>query len=520
VDTPECRVIEFSDPEFKEMMTNLERSSITHHSIYNKIVYDFKERPFLLLYEYLPSLTLYETGISRAEVILKHLNPKCREIMLTVGKIMAIDLFFNNPNRVPWLWNNEGNPSNLLFRVNMDYLPPNVDFKDHKFLDVYIENSVSINTRPFCLDPSDKVCLKILGEYLIQLSDILKEFFYEMKNVMIFGKNVETFDFKSLSRVVAFFKNSCGYILMGKVLFHIALGFIIMLQDIIDIDITEIQNLILYVQNKSISKDWADFYKRDAATLNLDYFKYILNFLKQTREENEEIFLWAKDVTQGFYSTSFNKNLPGVMTSQNNLKYEKKEVLQTEEIKIKKKELAKEEEEKNYDDFNQNRGDKRKFANDVHNGIYDIYELDNELILDSQKREYQTGKKNEAEIPDIKVSPAEPKQVIRKSTEQLDPHEVKTLEQVHEQIKRDELKQTLFMKKKFNPDEAKFLENKIKEVDESFLDEDKDKKDDKQLDKSADNSRKGSVSNDGQMIIDGGDKSSQATPKKSIFSKN
>jgi hypothetical protein len=60
-----------------------------------------------------------------------------------------------------------------------------------------------------------------------------------MKNVIIYGKNVDAFEFRCFSKIVEFFNNSTGYVLEGINLFHISLGFLIMLNDILKLDLDD-----------------------------------------------------------------------------------------------------------------------------------------------------------------------------------------------------------------------------------------------------------------------------------------
>jgi hypothetical protein len=46
-----------------------------------------------------------------------------------------------------------------------------------------------------------------------------------------------------------------------------------------------------------------------------------------------------------------------------------------------------------------------------------------------------------------------------------------TMEELNDKIKEDELKGTFQIKKKFNPDEVQYLEEKIRGVDKSFFDD-------------------------------------------------
>lgn len=482
IDTPDCRIIEYHDEEFYEMILNLERVSVGNNSLKNKVQYDIKERPFVLIYEYVPSLVLYEFGVPRAEKIFKKENFKSREVFISLGRILGIDILFNNYDRVPFLWNNPGNPNNLLFRVNLELLAPGSNFKDIQFLDIFIENSVAIDSKPICLDPTDKYSLKSLSDYLNNLSENLKEFFYEMKNLIIFGKNLECFEFRCFGKLVEFFKNSCGILISSTNIFHISLGMITLFQDIFNLDIQSIENLILFVQNKAICTDWADVFKSNAKLLNIKYFINIINYLRNLKEENEEIFNWVRDVTVDFYNVNFDEEVKKVISFQESLLMNNKESeilkqsihLQNAQQSSEKKKIQEIKTEENIDEFNINKNDKKKFANDVHNGIYDIHAIDPSWVLETKKREYinYNHLKKEAEITDIKPVVKEVKKLdLNKIEENLDPHKKYTLEELKDKIQKDELKETLKIKKNLNPEEFKFMEDKIKKVDQYFFDD-------------------------------------------------
>jgi hypothetical protein len=114
---------------------------------------------------------------------------------------------------------------------------------------------------------------KHLTKYLNNLSKVLKEFFYEMKNIMVNGKNVDAFEFRCFSKIVEFFNNSTDYVLEGINLFHISRGFLIMLNDILKLDPDDIGKLIEFNQNGIIKEDWADVFQTNVKLLNTNYFK-------------------------------------------------------------------------------------------------------------------------------------------------------------------------------------------------------------------------------------------------------
>ena len=171
--TPNCRVIEYKDPEFPIMMDNLERASHADPGINNKIIHEVKARPFVLIYEYVPSLSLFELGENRSHILLRDKNFKSRELMINIGKILGLDIFLNNSKRLPFVWLNNGDPNNIIFKVIMSLLVPGSDFKDQKMIELFLSDVYCLDTFPNILDPNDKVMLRNLGDYLNSLQEFL-----------------------------------------------------------------------------------------------------------------------------------------------------------------------------------------------------------------------------------------------------------------------------------------------------------------------------------------------------------
>jgi len=496
IDTPKCRIIDYKNPEYLEIINNIRRvTSLYNQNIPKNSSHDLDDKLFILLLEYIPSLNLFDFVNGRSHLIFSEKsNYRSREIFISIGRILAMDIFLNNSDRIPFIWNKTGNLENLLFRVDPDSVLPNCDFKDSKYLDIFIQNAIAFNTKVFSLDPHDRLDLKKLGEYLIVLSEFFKEFFYEIKNLIFDGINIDSMDFKVFNKLSEVFINSTGgYLISNQNIFHLSIGLITMLDDITIVKIEDVDNAVNFVKHKAISEDWGDSYKTKAKNLSVDYFKYLINYFKQLKSENEEIYAWVGDVTQGIYSTDFSSNV------FKELQYhEKNKLIKSNKIPIpsfgnksnpnqienKFSSLEKYsnqnqnyEKTVDYDDFNYNINDKKKFRNDVHNGVYDLMNIDDKMVLQVVKRDFRSlPKQKDIEIKDLKNNSQSYDQHLNKSPNREEDsfdgkYKKYTIDELKDKIKRDELKETLNIKRSFNPEEGKFLEERIKEVDEDFFNE-------------------------------------------------
>ena len=86
--------------------------------------------------------------------------------MINIGKILGLDIFLNNSKRLPFFWLNNGGPNNIIFKIKMNLLTPGSDFKDHKIIEIFLEDVYCLDIYPNILDPKDKDMLRNLVDYL------------------------------------------------------------------------------------------------------------------------------------------------------------------------------------------------------------------------------------------------------------------------------------------------------------------------------------------------------------------
>ena len=77
----------------------MEKVSISDHLVYDEVRNNLSERPFLMLFEYIPSLSLIELGPNRAQLLFKERHYQSRKLFIELGRIIAYDVFINNFDR-------------------------------------------------------------------------------------------------------------------------------------------------------------------------------------------------------------------------------------------------------------------------------------------------------------------------------------------------------------------------------------------------------------------------------------
>lgn len=529
---PECRIIEYSDPEYNIMLDAL--TFKTHNTELRKLIeYDFREKPFILMYEYYPHLTFLELQQAKSKSLLSYKkSERAREIFINLGKLIAMDMITNNPTRIPLILNHIGNPHLICLKMLSSYLLPNDNYKNPNFMNIFLDDTpvVANNMKSNTLDPKDKYQLKHLSDYRNMISDVLKQMFYEFRTVAIYGVNICSFEFKSLYRIKTFFLKTMGYDINSNNLFHLAMGIILLLDDFLRVDFVNILDLIEYIQKDAIYQDFGDTFYRSSFKLNFEYFKSIRDSFVILKDEYFDIFEYCRDNTFGIYSLNMlnskskqiqtinnsnvknNNNVnivpnvgnPMINVNQNKDNDPKINLLSTaelyfnninrecdryDELKYKPSATTKtvisnnkhaDEPNKNskikqepHDHFNYNSNDIFKYSNDVHNGLYDIVDIDTDfknLILEWKDLNLHDGIDTTVPVMDIRSDehPPEVKKRFAQNPQLLD-HKVYTRDELKELITKKELKDTLNIKEELNPQEAELLKSIVIERDPELL---------------------------------------------------
>jgi hypothetical protein len=118
--------------------------------------------------EYIPSLTFLSLGYKRNIVCFNYEHNGGYRRLRQIGEIIAGDLFINNSERIPVIWNNVGNPNSFLFRLD----PIRVDtdkIRDPEYGDIDFIDVVSIDAKCNCVSLDDGVSKRSFENYMNKL---------------------------------------------------------------------------------------------------------------------------------------------------------------------------------------------------------------------------------------------------------------------------------------------------------------------------------------------------------------
>ena len=109
------------------------------------------DRPFILIEEYIPAVTLHNMGSNRADRCFNVAYPDASNRLINIGKIIAADIVLNNPDRMPMIWDNHGNSTNLLFEIKTDEKIDDEKIANMDYSEFSFQNTVAIDNKCFCM---------------------------------------------------------------------------------------------------------------------------------------------------------------------------------------------------------------------------------------------------------------------------------------------------------------------------------------------------------------------------------
>jgi hypothetical protein len=145
IPTPDVKILPFYSKEFVTMVHCMEALTL-HDDHLRYVVRLSMDRPFILLQEYIPAITLDKIGEKRAERCLSTNYADASSRLINMGRIIAADLFLNNNDRFPLIWENDGNYGNILFEVKTDEKIDDELLMEPEYVGLNFNDSVAIDT--------------------------------------------------------------------------------------------------------------------------------------------------------------------------------------------------------------------------------------------------------------------------------------------------------------------------------------------------------------------------------------
>lgn len=273
IPTPDVKLLPFYNDEFKAMVHSMEALTL-HDDHLRYIVRLSMDRPFILLQEYIPAITLNKIGDKRAERCLSTNYADASSRLINIGRIIAADLFMNNNDRFPLIWDNDGNYGNILFEVKTDEKIDDDLLMEPNYTDLNFNDSVAIDTQVRCIDETNRYGKVGTEKYLKRVRGFIDMIFSDLKEIISGTSSVNAYEYDCMKNLASFVYTHTGYDIRGRSLFRIIEGVVIGLFNIKNMGMGVVKKVLEHTEN-AIEKDWKNVWADGVANIRVEFLEKI-----------------------------------------------------------------------------------------------------------------------------------------------------------------------------------------------------------------------------------------------------
>lgn len=288
VPSPNTRVVQYSDKEFKKIIHYMRSVSYTERYITNRINCEL-DRPFFLVMDYIPSLHFLTLGQSRAKTCLGRDSRIGHQRLRTIGEIVAFDVWINNSDRVPVIWSNDGNPNNFVIEMN----PAGLTTEQALDPDFYVDMGGI-----FAIDFST-VCIEHIGrrrEYLRRVNYCVRAVMGDLRQILN-GGAIGLSAMESMLKVKDFFVLHCGVKLEKAQLFQVLKGTAMGFYRISSVENSDLHDIFESIRQFPI-EDRMNIWANGVGSLEIDFYLEIQSGIKEVLEEFGDALRVLRDIYQ------------------------------------------------------------------------------------------------------------------------------------------------------------------------------------------------------------------------------
>jgi len=122
---------------------------LCHDDVLNNRVHSRLSNPFFLVMQYMAGNTITSLGPKKAEKYMSAADKASQLDLIEIGKVVATDTLVNMVDRYPMIWDNDGNPENLIFNLKTKHKNTSEELKDFNNTSFGLKGTVAIDNRPF-----------------------------------------------------------------------------------------------------------------------------------------------------------------------------------------------------------------------------------------------------------------------------------------------------------------------------------------------------------------------------------
>ncbi len=133
----------------------------------------------------------------------------------------------NNPDRMPMIWDNHGNSTNILFEIKTDEKIDDDTIANMDYTDFSFQNSIAIDNKCYTIKQTDRALINNLRSYLNRIENFFEAVFKDLRLIINGDIAVNDYHFPSIKAVLDFFYDNTLYEIRGRAAFRVIEGIII-----------------------------------------------------------------------------------------------------------------------------------------------------------------------------------------------------------------------------------------------------------------------------------------------------
>lgn len=308
IKVPQMRVMKYTDPEFNKMVLALERKTYYDQKLFARLKTRLN-RPYILIQQYVTGIPITNMGLNRARMAFSPSFPPSRDRLIKIGLLMGMDTFLNNTDRYPLIWNNDGNPENILLQFETSWHHHTADLRDPDNLDIPMSDLYAIDNRPNLIPTDTTVGKENFQRYLKTFDGLLEEVFKILR--LVKDGRINPFEvaaerFEIGSKVSAFMYKYSMFDIKPLGELQILLGMALCYANIVSLGMEPIRQM--YIQTRDVPMtDWMNIWADNLKALNMNLLEELMKIAKRHVRDNDDIITWANFITLTQYLLKFDK---------------------------------------------------------------------------------------------------------------------------------------------------------------------------------------------------------------------
>lgn len=272
------------------------------------------QSPILILMDYIPNISVTYMGPLKCK---KAFEDNTR--LLGLGQILSLDCFINNSDRYPLLWQNSGNPENLILELKTKKSNTVQEMRDPNNLTIEFGGFYAIDNRINLLDKRCKYAHPNMVRYFQSFEGLLERIGYYLRGNEGGISGVERLEevkwekkFELFEEIECFIKKFGFYELEGSSDGFIVVGMVFGFDNLRRLGLEGVKRIKNYLETSDFAKD--DNWKDGLVSIHIDFLESLLNYINVFTEKNKDIIEKLHKISEYKYHIDFYDN--GVLNEE------------------------------------------------------------------------------------------------------------------------------------------------------------------------------------------------------------